>query len=198
MDWHPVISVQQQTPDNDFCHFSISNVRFAFWAFFSKTGKKLGSHTGSKWWPGDPVTRTWKMTQITHWLNDRVPCLLHTLEHSLEGMGLHVGICAGMTLAVPIPPIPMESFPFPRIPSQRFRCHSRSHSRFALEFPFPLPPCTPVPIVSNDYIIALLETWGDFALLVGMGLRMGIVTSEWEFICVWFICVPENSLMHER
>ena len=28
MDWHSVISVQQQTPDNDFCHFSISNVRF--------------------------------------------------------------------------------------------------------------------------------------------------------------------------
>jgi len=39
-----VISVQQQTPDNDFCHFSISNVRFAFWAFFSKTGKTRVSH----------------------------------------------------------------------------------------------------------------------------------------------------------
>jgi len=42
-----VISVQQQTPDNDFCHFSISNVRLAFWAFFRKP-EKLGSHTGSK------------------------------------------------------------------------------------------------------------------------------------------------------
>ena len=48
MDWLPVISVQQQTPDNDFCHFSISNVRFTFWAFFRKP-EKLGSHTGSKW-----------------------------------------------------------------------------------------------------------------------------------------------------
>jgi len=43
----PVISVQQQTPDNDVCHFSISNVRFAFWAFFRKP-EKLGSHSGSK------------------------------------------------------------------------------------------------------------------------------------------------------
>jgi len=35
------------------CHFSISNVRFAFWAFFRKQ-ENLGSHTGSKWRPGDP------------------------------------------------------------------------------------------------------------------------------------------------
>jgi len=52
-----VISVQQQTPDNDFCRFSISNVRTAFWAFFRKPGK-LGSHTGSLKMmtqrPGDP------------------------------------------------------------------------------------------------------------------------------------------------
>ena len=48
-----MISVQQQTLDNDFRHFSISNVRFAFWAFFRKP-EKLGSHTGSNWWPGDP------------------------------------------------------------------------------------------------------------------------------------------------
>ena len=68
MDWHPVISVQQQTPDNDFCHFSISNVRFAFWAFFSKTGKTRVSHrvkmmtrwpARERWpkWPIDPVTQ---------------------------------------------------------------------------------------------------------------------------------------------
>ena len=63
MEWHPVISVQQQTPDNDLCHFSISNVRFVFWAFFRKP-EKLGSHTGSKWWPGDdPVPRLVHMQQ---------------------------------------------------------------------------------------------------------------------------------------
>jgi len=39
------------------------------WGFFQKPGKP-GSHTGSKWWPGDPVTRTWKMTQMTHWPGD--------------------------------------------------------------------------------------------------------------------------------
>ena len=72
MDWHPVISVQQQTPDDDFCHFSISKIRFAFWAFFRKP-ERLGSHTGSKWWPGDPVTRTWKMTHWpNHWPGDPI------------------------------------------------------------------------------------------------------------------------------
>ena len=37
---------------------------------FSKTGKNRVSHTGSKWRPGDPVIRTWKMTQMTHWPGD--------------------------------------------------------------------------------------------------------------------------------
>jgi len=41
---YTVISVHQQTPDNDFCHFSFSNVRVAFWAFFSETGKTRVSH----------------------------------------------------------------------------------------------------------------------------------------------------------
>jgi len=45
------------------------------WAFL-KTGKKLGSHTGSKWWPdvkddqNDPLTR---------WPNDPVPCLVRNM-----------------------------------------------------------------------------------------------------------------------
>ena len=50
------------------CHFRISNVRFAFWAFFRKP-EKLWSHTGSKWWPGDQDV---KMTQMTHWTGDPV------------------------------------------------------------------------------------------------------------------------------
>ena len=82
MDWHPVISVQQQTLDNDFWHFSISNVRFAFWAFF-KNRKKLGSHTGSKWWFGDPVTRTWTMTQMIHWPGDPMT-QFHVWSRSVE------------------------------------------------------------------------------------------------------------------
>ena len=67
MDWHPVISVQKQTPDNDFCHFSISNVRCVFWAFFRKLEKLPVSHRvkmmtlwpGCERWPkwhGDPMT----------------------------------------------------------------------------------------------------------------------------------------------
>ena len=69
MDWHPVISVQQQTPDNDFCHFSISNVRFAIWAFFRKP-EKLWSHNGSKWWPGDPDVKDDPNDPLTRWPND--------------------------------------------------------------------------------------------------------------------------------
>jgi len=53
MHWHPVISVQQQTPDNDFCHFSISYAYFAFWAFTRKP-EKLGLTPGQN---DDPVTR---------------------------------------------------------------------------------------------------------------------------------------------
>ena len=75
MDWHPVISVQQQTPDNDFCHFSISNVRFAFWAFFRKP-EKLGSHTRSKWWLGDSNVKGDPNDPLTRWSNDPVPCLI--------------------------------------------------------------------------------------------------------------------------
>jgi len=85
MDWHPVISVQQQTPDNDFCHFTVSNVHFAFWAFFENR-KKIGSHNGSKWWPGDPVTRTWKMTQMTHWPGDPMT-QFHVCRIPDEGSG---------------------------------------------------------------------------------------------------------------
>jgi len=44
-------------------HFSISNVCFAFWAFFRKL-EKLGSHTGSKWWPG---RKRWPTDQETQW-----------------------------------------------------------------------------------------------------------------------------------
>jgi len=54
MDWPIVISVQQQTPDYDFCHFSISNVRFAFWPFFRKPEKKSGLTPGQN---DDLVTR---------------------------------------------------------------------------------------------------------------------------------------------
>ena len=60
MDWHPVISVQQQTPDNNFCHFKCT---FCILGIFSKTGKN----------------RMWKMTQMTqmtHWPTDPVPCVV--------------------------------------------------------------------------------------------------------------------------
>ena len=41
------------TTDFDFCHFSISNVRFAFWAFFGNR-KNSGLTSGQN---DNPVTR---------------------------------------------------------------------------------------------------------------------------------------------
>ena len=58
-----------------FCHFGISNVRFAFWAFFRKP-EKLRSRTGSKWWPGDPDVNDDLNDPLTRWPNDPVPCLI--------------------------------------------------------------------------------------------------------------------------
>jgi len=46
-------------------------------AFFRKPGK-LGSHTGSKWWPGDPDVEDDPNDPLTRWLNDPVSCLLTT------------------------------------------------------------------------------------------------------------------------
>ena len=92
MDWHLVISVQQQTPDNDFCHFSISNVRFAFWSFFRKK-EKLGSHTGSKWWPGDPEVKDDPNDPLTRWPNDPVPYLglIEPIHNERGSASLYVG-----------------------------------------------------------------------------------------------------------
>jgi len=48
------------------------------WAFL-KTGKKLGSHTGSKWWPGDPDVKDDQNDPWTRWSNDPVPCLVRNM-----------------------------------------------------------------------------------------------------------------------
>jgi len=43
--------------------------------FFRKP-EKLGSHTGSKWWPGDPDEKDDPNDPLTRWPNDPVPCLM--------------------------------------------------------------------------------------------------------------------------
>jgi len=70
------------------CHFSISNVRFAFYAFFRKP-ENLGSHTGSKWWPGNPYVKDDPNDPLTRWPNDPVPCLIQSYRFST---------CAKMTI----------------------------------------------------------------------------------------------------
>ena len=47
------------------------------WAFFRKP-EKLGSHSGSKWWPGDPDVKDDPNDPLTWWPNDPVPCLVQT------------------------------------------------------------------------------------------------------------------------
>ena len=84
MDWHPMISIQQQTPDNDFCHFSISNVRFAFCAFKKNRKKTRVSHRVKMMtrWPGDPDVKDDPNDPLTRWPNDPVPCLPATQPNS--------------------------------------------------------------------------------------------------------------------
>ena len=75
MDWHPVISVQQQTPDNDFCHFSIANVRCLHFGHFFKNRKKARVWHRVKMmtrWPGDPGVKDdpkWPNDPAIQWLS---------------------------------------------------------------------------------------------------------------------------------
>jgi len=48
-----------------------------FGHFFRKP-EKLGSHTGSKWWPGDPDVKDDPHDLLTRWPNDPVRCLVPT------------------------------------------------------------------------------------------------------------------------
>ena len=103
MDWHPVIPVQQQTPDNDFCHFSISNVRFAFWAFLEnrKTRVSYRVKTMTRWtgrerwpkWPIDPVTQ-WP-SSMSAWRRDEdvVSSLVWTRRTICERDGTRWSSC---------------------------------------------------------------------------------------------------------
>ena len=76
MDWHSVISVQQQTPDNDVVISAFQLYVLHFGHFFRKP-EKLRSHTGSKWWPGDPDV---KDDRLTRWPSDPVQCLVRTVR----------------------------------------------------------------------------------------------------------------------
>ena len=67
MDWHPVISVQQQKPDNDFCHISAFQMYVFHFGHFFANRKNSGLTPGQN---DDPVPRTCKMTQMTHWPGD--------------------------------------------------------------------------------------------------------------------------------
>ena len=95
MNWHPVNSVQQQTPDNEgllsFQHFKST---FCILGIFSKTGKKLGSHTGSKWWPGDPDVKDDPNDPLTRWPNDPVPCVVYTCASSWLMISIWTRSCA--------------------------------------------------------------------------------------------------------
>ena len=98
-----MISVQQQASDNHFCHFSISNVRFEFWAFFRKP-EKLGCHTGSKWWPGDPDVKDDPNDPLTRWPNDPVPRLWGRYRRgsrTLVGDSRRRTRCSGLRATVP-------------------------------------------------------------------------------------------------
>ena len=47
---------------------------YLYLGLFRKS-EKLGSHTGSIWWPGDPDVKDDPNDPLTRWPNDPVPCL---------------------------------------------------------------------------------------------------------------------------
>ena len=55
------------------------------WAFFRKP-EKLGSHTGSKWWPGDPDVKDDSNDPLTRWPNDPVSCLVAKCKRTLSDL----------------------------------------------------------------------------------------------------------------
>ena len=158
MDWHPVISVQQQTPDNDFCHFTISNVRFALWAFFSKTGKTRGLTPGQN---DDPVTRKWKMTQMTHWPAVGDPMTQFHVWCEPDVRRANCGFVRGQTRSLPRFWIELPSSRRPRgdtlLPAQWTR--RNTESRTLLFFPERCchsalrPPAGPVRDVMDSYFL---------------------------------------------
>ena len=72
MDWHPVISVQQQTPDNDFLSFQHFKSTFCILGIFVENRKNSGLAPGQN---DDPVTRLpgrerrpkWPIDPVTQW-----------------------------------------------------------------------------------------------------------------------------------
>ena len=56
-----------------FQHFKCT---FCILGIFFRKPEKLGSHTGSKWWPGDPDVKDDRNDPLTRWPNDPVPCLV--------------------------------------------------------------------------------------------------------------------------
>ena len=53
--------------------------------FFRKP-EKLGSHTGSKWWPGDPDVKDDPNDPLTRWPNDPVSCLVAKCKRTLSDL----------------------------------------------------------------------------------------------------------------
>jgi len=94
MDWHPVISLQQQTPDNDFISFQMYVLHFGH---FYKNRKNWGLTPGQMMtrWPGDPDVKDDPNDPLTRWPNDPVPrlCLtrhVSSVKGSTEQRGEHL------------------------------------------------------------------------------------------------------------
>ena len=51
---------------------------YVFWGHFFRKPKKLGPHTASKWWPGDPDVKDDPNDPLIRWPSDPVPCLVAT------------------------------------------------------------------------------------------------------------------------
>ena len=69
--------------------FSQKYITLYLYIGFFRKPEKLGSHIGSKWWPGDPDVKDDPNDPLTQWPNDPVPCLVHITSHACVNSGTY-------------------------------------------------------------------------------------------------------------
>ena len=121
------------------CHFSILKVRFAFWAFSSKTGNTRVTHRVKMMtrWPGDPDVKDDPNYSLTQWPSSMF--VAHTRAF-IRGNGTSRGnmcgndsCCSHSSYSHGIIPVP-----------------THSQSKISLPFPFPFPFCSGISIPTSS------------------------------------------------
>ena len=172
-----------------FQHFKCT---FCILGIFFENRKNLGLTPGQN---DDPVTRTWKTTQMTHWLtrwpNDPVPCLAHTRLPSVGFRSWSQFLAVSLQVTWVInPAVGCHYFPAgPQLPSQPLRgllqknvhCYKLDFlsslpvlTTFMLHANVPLTETT-IPMTSTSFWLCVTfekkVDWSLMSIFYGVGLR---------------------------